>query len=362
MSKQTDKFTRNYSDFSNYPFPGRNLPSYYDHLENAGDGNPGLQYMMQKAISAYGPRHVVSGIQVQTGATNSVTGTVGYYMWDGEIKQWNAKSGVIAANQYAYISGDGTLNFASTGQYNSGLMIAVSGEGGIKNITQRWDANKLLYSLVERLEVSQITGTYLSNITGSDAQFNDLYINNVSGSQITGTSGLINVINIGKLSNDLNAGGFAISGLTPPTQESGAAIYQNVFVGSKGSTDDSKYIQGASVGKSGLSSKNLFKRVYIYEHINRIEVKWSSQADAPETGVSEIRYNDALVAGSERTVLASQGSVNHSGVYITGIEYGDKVEIWGYLTSNWDADATDELTIGTLYIHYDLFSGAYYPD
>lgn len=172
----TNKYTRDFNDFQSSPWPGKNIPENYNHTLNAGDGNPGLQWMFQSGLAAYGPRHVIAGIAVQTGAANSVTGTAGYYMWDGEIKAWTAASGVIAANQYAYISGNGTLNFASTGEYNSGLMIAVSGVGGIKNITQRWEANKLLYNYVDKLHALNITGIHAN-----------IGFETISGTQITGT-------------------------------------------------------------------------------------------------------------------------------------------------------------------------------
>ena len=203
----TDKYTRDFSNFGEYPWPGKNMPEYYDWKVDAGDGNGGIQWMIHNALSTYGPRHVIEGIDIQTGAANSVTGTAGYYMWDGQIRSTSGLSGVIAANQYAYISGNNDgLYFTNTGTLgdNTGVIIAISGIAGIKNVTQRWDKNKLLYLYVDRVNASQLTGATAqlgsTEITGTFGLSSNAIIvggldvdgyTNIDNTSITGTLGVV---------------------------------------------------------------------------------------------------------------------------------------------------------------------------
>ena len=110
----TDKYTRTFADFNNHPWPGKMLPEYFEYIRNAGDGYMGMQAMIQGAMSAYGPYHVIEGCEyVAPGVATEWTGSVGYVMYSGLIRQVPAASGALSDGSYLIYNSDGS--FGTTG-------------------------------------------------------------------------------------------------------------------------------------------------------------------------------------------------------------------------------------------------------
>jgi len=190
----TDKYTRDFSNFQGYPWPGKNMPEYYDWMVDAGDGSAGLQWMIHQAMSAYGPRHVISGMQVSIENATGITIEAGYYMYDGQIKSTPKITGSTSTTDldstslYGLIDSAGAFQISGTAAaaLNSGLVIARRDAGDAYDISQRWDNNKITNLWVDRINASQITGTTF--------KLDDLSYSTISGSQITGTEALIGTI------------------------------------------------------------------------------------------------------------------------------------------------------------------------
>lgn len=135
----TNKYNRNFRDFGNYPYQGKNMPEYYDDLQNAGDGNPGLQYMIAHYVSTYGPYHVIEGCSPIIDGTD-VTGTTGFVMMSGSITTITNENNLeLGLDEWFLINTDG--NYASTGAKPTGVLIARNISGVIFNITRRLDTN-----------------------------------------------------------------------------------------------------------------------------------------------------------------------------------------------------------------------------
>ena len=137
----TNKYTRDFYDWKNLPFKNAIMPQLFDHVENAGDGYGGLQYMIHLLVSKYFPRHVVEGIQV-TGNVNSFSISEGWVMIDGEVVHYDGASGLsLTTDQYVYIkkSGEKFLGSLDYGNYSeidncNGVPVCVNNGGSLKDI------------------------------------------------------------------------------------------------------------------------------------------------------------------------------------------------------------------------------------
>lgn len=140
----SNKYTRDFEDYNSYPWPGKNMPAFYDHKEDAGDGNPGLQRMIQGYVSAYGPYHVIEGCAPTIDGTDA-TGAAGWVMYSGSIVQVAADSGKdLSTNLFLMINSDGT--WGTTGAKPTGVLIAANVNGSVYDIrSNRWDANSKSY-------------------------------------------------------------------------------------------------------------------------------------------------------------------------------------------------------------------------
>lgn len=195
-----NKYQRDFRKFHELPHGGQPLPEYFDNIPDAGDGNPGIQYMIQHAISAYGPRHIIEGIDISSGDVGYLTGGTGYYMWDGEIKRLTGE--VItdfdgSSYNYVYLSGDNNLYSGDYDtDYNSGIALCVSGEGTnvTKDLRQVWDNNTAKNWISERGRFSELTGddisgshAYYSEVTGVDISGSHAYYSEITGTDISGS-------------------------------------------------------------------------------------------------------------------------------------------------------------------------------
>ena len=201
----TNKYTRNFRDFGAYPWAGKNMPEYYDYLENGGDGNPGLQYMIQHAMAMYGPYHVVEGCDV-TISSYEITGSTGWVMWSGGINEVTSEGKVaLTDGQWLIINQGG--DYATTGDKPTGVIIGRRVGTNVWDMRDRYDENSNRYfpnSVTYYAQIktyNDITGN-LDNISGYEsisantAIFGDGLITTLEGtsvnySQITGTSGNI---------------------------------------------------------------------------------------------------------------------------------------------------------------------------
>ena len=138
----TNKYTRTFSDFANYPWPGKILPEYFEH-PNYSDGYRGIQGMTQGIISSYGAYHIVEGAS-PTIAGTEWTGTAAYGMFSGVIKLLTAASGnLVAAGSYLVYNVAGT--FAVTGAKPTGLILAKNIGGTVYTAARRQDVNSKEY-------------------------------------------------------------------------------------------------------------------------------------------------------------------------------------------------------------------------
>jgi len=124
----SDKFTKELIDFGQFAYGSQMVPEHFERGVDS-DGQSGIQGMFQEALAAYGPRHIIQGIDVQSGGIDAVTGTAGYYMWDKQIKEFTGTSGAIAEGEYAFISVDGSLAFETARADVTGVILALSGNG-----------------------------------------------------------------------------------------------------------------------------------------------------------------------------------------------------------------------------------------
>jgi len=223
----TNKYTRNFRDFGAYPWAGKNMPEYYDYLENGGDGNPGLQYMIQHAMAMYGPYHVVEGCVVTT-TSDQITGSVGFIMWSGGISEVTSEGRTTLSDGDWFIINQGGT-YGTTGDKPTGVIIGRRVGSNIWDMRDRYDENSNRYFpnsvnyYAQIKTYNDITGN-LDNISGYESisantgifgdikgfsdigmqdslDFKDTYHlkgvsqitgSIISGSQITGTSGNIN--------------------------------------------------------------------------------------------------------------------------------------------------------------------------
>lgn len=179
----TNKYTRTFADFNNYPWPGKILPEYFEYRRDAGDSNMGLQAMTQGALSAYGPYHVIEGCEYQSpGVATEWTGSVGFVMYSGLIREVSAASGDLAAAG-SYLIYNGDSSFDVTGAKPTGVILAHNIGGVVYTNRTRIDTNSKTYlandltiygafSVLENLTVSgviNLTGdiTHYGNITGT---------------------------------------------------------------------------------------------------------------------------------------------------------------------------------------------------
>lgn len=141
----TDRYTRTFADFENHPWPGKILPEYFEQIANAGDGNAGLQRMIQGALSAYGAYHVIEGCEYQSpGVPTEWTGSIGYMMYSGLIKSVAAASGALsAAGSYLIYNSAGT--FAVTGAKPTGVILAHNIGGTVYTVNTRHDTSSNFY-------------------------------------------------------------------------------------------------------------------------------------------------------------------------------------------------------------------------
>lgn len=178
----TNKYTRTFSDFANYPWPGKILPEYFEH-PNYSDGYRGIQGMTQGIISSYGAYHIVEGAS-PTIAGTEWTGTAAYGMFSGVIKLLAAASGnLAAAGSYLVYNVAGT--FAVTGAKPTGLILAKNIGGTVYTAARRQDVNSKEYFPNDTYHYGNIY-TY-GNIYGN--------LDNISGyEKISANSGYFSVL------------------------------------------------------------------------------------------------------------------------------------------------------------------------
>lgn len=185
----TDDYTRDFRKFEEYPFPGKNLPEYYDHLSDAGDGYPGLQHMIHHAISAYGPRHFIEGSGVIDGL--DVTGSNGYVMFDGDILEVSETDTTLSSDGDYFIV-DQNGDYVNTTDPD-GVIVAENINGTVYQTRRRESGNKnyfpketFFYGDSEFKKSVNVT----QDVTGDRGLYVHITGDNITGGSITGTRGL----------------------------------------------------------------------------------------------------------------------------------------------------------------------------
>jgi len=136
MGKTTNNFNRLFSTLV------RNDPIIFEDLEDVGDGYPGLQYMTNKTLGGYSPYRVIDGIDIIIDGYD-VTGTSGYAVLDGEIREIKTNGYATLANEYYFIlNKDRTF---TTSQTPTGLVLAHRQDANVWDVTRREDVNSKVY-------------------------------------------------------------------------------------------------------------------------------------------------------------------------------------------------------------------------
>lgn len=192
----SDKFTKDFLDFGSFTRPGMNYPDLYQHSENyGGDGQPGLQWMTQLALSAYGEYHVIDECVPEIDGTD-VTGHTGYVMVTGNIVEVDIVfKTTLLTDHYLIIESDG--GYATTGAKPTGVIVAKNIGGTIYNISRR-ESNSINYFPTgvvfygetyhyENIIMNSYDIKGASDITGDVITGGQILGDKIEGTQITGT-------------------------------------------------------------------------------------------------------------------------------------------------------------------------------
>jgi hypothetical protein len=165
----TNKYTRTFADFNNHPWPGKILPQEFEQIANAGDGYMGMQGMIQGAMSAYGPYHVIEGCEyVSPEVATEWTGGEGYVMYSGIIESVPAASGDLSAvGSYLIYNADGT--FDTTGAEATGVILAQNIGGTVYTTRSRYDTNSKLYIPNDLIVYGDILGIDTNVVSGYES-------------------------------------------------------------------------------------------------------------------------------------------------------------------------------------------------
>lgn len=211
----TNRYTRTFSDFGNYPWPGKIMPEYFEQ-GNYEDGYRGTQGMTHGIISSYGAYHIIEGAD-PTIDGNKWTGAACYAVMSGIVKEFAGASGIIAETS-GFLIYNQAGTWAVTGDKPTGLILARKIGSTMHTVFRRQDINSKEYfpnDVHHYGTVYTYTGIFgnLGEISGYDKVaansgifatlqgFSDIAMKDsldfestyhVKGAvQITGTSGLI---------------------------------------------------------------------------------------------------------------------------------------------------------------------------
>jgi len=219
----SNKFTKDLSDFGAYNRPGMIYPDMFNHKPagKGGDSYPGLQYMTQLALSAYGEYHVIDECVPEIDGTN-VTGHIGYVMITGNIVEVDTVyKTTLSTNHYLIIENDG--GYATTGAAPTGVIIAQNIGGTIYNISRResksinyFPTGVVFYGDLYSVKTNASGFDKISSVTGQfeylDGYSDIIALDNIdmNSYDIKGASDITgNVITCGTLliSNNITIGG-----------------------------------------------------------------------------------------------------------------------------------------------------------
>lgn len=351
----TDRYTRTFADFENHPWPGKILPEYFEQIANAGDGNAGLQRMIQGALSAYGPYHVIEGCESQSpGVPTEWTGDAGYMMYSGLITSVAAASGALsAAGSYLIYNSDGT--FAVTGGGPTGVILAHNIDGAVYTVNTRYDVTGNFY-LPNNLSVYgntfikdgltasgtiNLTGTitYIGNSTqsGYTYQTGNVYASgNIHNTGIIYQSGNIEQVgNIyytgdrfytGHLDHVGDISGiypYNISGYETITADTGQfkhlSGFSSIYVDSHLNFQDSYHISGADQITGSLLRVDTANGLTIGNHTLQ-EAEWRQLTGIGSSTVSPTQwgYLGALNQGLTQSSNVNFGQITMDGNIIMG--------------------------------------------
>lgn len=344
----TDKYTRTFSDFSNYPWPGKILPQYFEH-GNYADGYRGTQGMLQHIVSAYGAYHIVEG---PTGTIDGTewTGAAAYGMFSGTVKELAAASGDLDdSGEFLIYNSDGS--FAVTGDKPTGIILARNVKGTVYTAYRREDDNSKNYfpndvyhyggvnsytgvlghgDIISGYESVSADSGIFQHIEGfSDIEMGDsldfggsYHLKGVSqitgaiisGSQTTGTSGIFEDLEIDKY----------------PSSVKKAARKQELYIGSGGLGEIiHEYLD--EIEDDTWITPMLKLNITGYENLSGFSINYYIRSESNGTAV--YAYFGVNNANYLTGTTTSQSYVNQTLTYEGNFNYGDVISLKMFTSS-----------------------------
>ena len=176
----SNKYYRDPNDVSKQLRPGRFDPRILDYTPNAGDGIPGLQWIIQKLLGQLLiPRFVIEGCSWAGGTLSQ-----GYIMWNGKV--------VVVESQGVAVTNDEWLFIDSTG---TGIATAVeaTAKAGVMIVQ---DIGGTPYDIRFR-QINNVLQIYGLNIQDNVDILGDLDVDGVANLDNVDIDGTLDVLGVG---------------------------------------------------------------------------------------------------------------------------------------------------------------------
>jgi len=172
----SNKYNRDMNDVSQQQRPGRFDPRILQYTPNAGDGIPGIQWMIHQILGRLLlPRFVIEGCSWSGGTLSK-----GYIMYNGKVIQVNEQSIAVGTGEWLYIDSSG-IGHATA--------VEATAKAGVM-ITQ--DIGGTPYDIRFR-QLNNVLQIYGLNIQDNVDILGDLDVDGISNLDVTDIDGTLDV-------------------------------------------------------------------------------------------------------------------------------------------------------------------------
>jgi len=204
----SNKYNRDMNDVSQQQRPGRFDPRILQYTQNAGDGIPGIQWMIHKILGMLLlPRFVIEGCSHSGGTLNN-----GYIMWNGKVVKVEQQSISLSNDEWLYIDSSGighATGIESTAK--AGVLIAQDISGTPYDIRFR--------------QTNNILNIYGLNIQANVDILGDLDVDGTTNLDNTDVDGTLDVSGAVDFHENLDMNSKKITGLVAGTTSGDSMRY-----------------------------------------------------------------------------------------------------------------------------------------